>query len=370
MNDDELRRLLSDAVSDVEPEDRLDQIRAAVNSDPKVVPMSRPHPWRYAAVGVAATLAVIGGVAYAAGDLPGSHQADNTTPVHPGPSSHHPTSPPTTPVSAPTTSTSAPVTGLAGTKAYAVYYVGTNPAGKPVLFREFHRGPDVQAADPGGNGNDVLTEAVRDALATNPLDPDYTSPWPGLATLDYASYESTGAGYTLQVALTGKGLANRPAGMSAAEARAAVQQLVYTSQAAIGKRVPVHFSIGRRPPGPHPTLLGVDISHDVANAPVLKTLSLVNISSPNQGDPVSGKLVVTGVNNAFEGSSVIYLERNGKKYLVSPTIGGMGGNKMWPWTVTLDLSKVAPGTYTLVAQNDDPSGQGHPEIDTRTIAVK
>lgn len=370
MNDDELRRLLSDAVSEVEPEDRLDQIRAAVHPDPKVVPMSRPRPWRYAAVGVAATLAVIGGVAYAAGALPGSNQANHTTPVHPGPSRHHPTSPPPTPVSSPTTATSNPPTSTSGTKAYAVYYVGTNPSGKPVLFREFHRGPDVPAADPGANGNDVLTEAVHDALATVPFDPDYVSPWPGLATLDYASYETTGDGYTLQIAFKSGAPTARPPGMSAAEAKAAIQQLVYTAQAAIGKRAPVSFTIGRHVPPPHPTLLGVDISQSIAAAPVLSTLSLVNISSPNGGAKVSGMLTVTGVNNAFEGTSVIYLERNGKKYLVTPTIGGMGGNKMWPWTVTLDLSKVQPGRYTLVAQNDDPSGQGHPEVDTRTIIVK
>ncbi len=100
MNDDELRRLLSDAVSDIEPDDRLDQIRASVHADPQVVPMSRTRPWRYAAVGVAATVAVIGGVAWAAGDLPGRHQADDGTPVGPGPSSRHTT--PDTPVSSPT----------------------------------------------------------------------------------------------------------------------------------------------------------------------------------------------------------------------------------------------------------------------------
>jgi len=41
MNDDRLRRLLSDAVSDVEPNDRLDEIRASVRSDQKVVHVTR-----------------------------------------------------------------------------------------------------------------------------------------------------------------------------------------------------------------------------------------------------------------------------------------------------------------------------------------
>ena len=90
------------------------------------------------------------------------------------------------------------------------------------------------------------------------------------------------------------------------------------------------FTIGRKPPGAHQTLLGVDISQPVGNAPILRTLSLVNISSPNEGEHVSGKLTVTGTNNAFEGTSVIYLQRHGKKYLVTPTIGGQGGTSCIP----------------------------------------
>jgi hypothetical protein len=321
-------------------------------------------------VGVAAAVAVIGGVAFAAGALQGSNNADDNTPVGPGPVSHHTSAPVTPPTStAPTVSgTTAP----ADTKAYAVYYVGDDHAGKPVLFREFHSGPDLPSADPGGNGGDVLTEAVQDALGSLPLDPDYRSPWQGRVTLDYASYSSTGAGYTLQIALNGSRsqLAARPAGMSAAEARAAVQQLVYTAQAAVGKRMPVYITVGHRPPTPHETLWGIDNSQPIANGPVLKTLSLVNISSPNEGQQVSGRLVVTGVNNSFEGTSVIYLERNGRKYLTKSVIGGQGGDKLYPWTTTLDLTKVEPAQYTLVAENDDASGQGHPDIDTRTIIVK
>jgi hypothetical protein len=370
MNDDEqLRRLLSDAVSEVEPQDRLPQIRDSVRSDPKVVPMSRPRSWRYAAAGVAATVAVIGGVAFAAGAFPDSNKADSSGPLGPVPTSHDTTAPISPSTS--TTPTSSGTTVPTGTKAYAVYYVGDNPAGKPVLFREFHSGPDLPPADPGGNGNDVLTEAVNDALGTPALDPDYRTPWQGLATLDYASYETTGAGYTLQIALTGSGLADRPAGMSAAEAQAAVQQLVYTAQAAIEKRVPVVFTTARRPPGTGPTLLGVDVSQPVANASVLKTLSLMSISSPNEGDQVSGMLTVSGANNGFEASVFVYLERNGKRFLPTPGMAsGAYEDRLFPWTVDLDLSKVPAGQYTLVASNDDGSGHGNASTDTRTVIVK
>ena len=128
------------------------------------------------------------------------------------------------------------------------------------------------------------------------------------------------------------------------------------------------MSVGTKDPGTHPTLLGVDISQPIDNAPMLRTLSLVNISSPNEGEQVSGTLLVTGVNNAFEGNSVIYLERNGKRYATTPATGGQGGLRLFPWRVTLDLTS-PPGKYTLVAENDDASGQGRSDSDTRTVEV-
>jgi Immunoglobulin-like domain of bacterial spore germination len=375
-DDDQLRRLLSDAVSDIEPRDRIAEIRASVHADPQVVPMSRPRPWLYALSGAVASAAVIGVIAYTTHALSGPD--DNSNGLVAGPAHSRPSSSPVatatasdsaTPPSSPSSPSTSPPAATTGAQAYAVYYVGANAAGRPVLYREWHRGPHLPAADPGGKGGDVLTEAVQDSLATLPLDPDYRTPWHALATLGDASYRTTGAGGTLHIGLKDTGIAQRPTSMTAAEARAAVQQLVYTAQAAIGKREPVVFTIGRKANAPT-TLLGVDISQPIRNAPILRTLSLVNISSPNEGDQVSGKLTVTGTNNSFEGTSVIYLERHGKKYLVTPTIGGQGGNKLYPWTVTLDTTKVAPGEYTLVAQNDDPSGQGHPDTDTRTIEVK
>ena len=362
-NDERLRRLLSDTVAGVEPDDRLDAIRASVRSDQKVVPMTRSRTWTYAAGGILATAAVIGVIAFAAGAVPGFDQADDTAPAGQPGASHSPRATPSSaaPSTAAPSGSTSPSPGAASSRTYAVYYVGTDPRDRPVLFREFHR---------SASGSDsTLTVAVRDAVAKSALDPDYVSPWAGLVTLDRTSYDATGSG-TLQVTLKDGAPTQRPATMSAAEAEAAIQQVVYTAQAAVGRRVPVTFTVGRHPSAAHPTLLGVDVSQPVPAGKVLDTLSLVSISDPNQGQVVSGSLKVTGVNNGFEGTVVVYLERNGKHHLVRPTIGGMGGNRMWPWTVTLDVSKVRPGTYTLVAHNDDPSGQGNPPLDTRVIQVR
>jgi Immunoglobulin-like domain of bacterial spore germination/Sporulation and spore germination len=362
MNDDRLHRLLSDAVSDVEPDDRLEAIRAEVHPDPKVVPVSSSRPWTYALGGIVATAAVIGVVAYATGTLPGLNQAGDTEVGvgQPSPSagpSHHPTHAApgsSTPTTSATSGTTSPTSQV-----YAVYYVGTDPRGRPVLFREFHR------VSPAGRGADPLSSAVHDAITRAPLDPDYVSPWAGHATLGQARYDESAG--TLTISLRGAHLGARPTGMSEAEAAAAIQQLVYTAQGAIGHRVPVTFLVGRQPAG---QLFGVDVSQPVSAGRVLKTLSLVSISDPNNGDTVSGHLKVTGVNNGFEGTVVVFLERDGKRFLVTPTIGGMGGNKLFPWSVTLDLSKVRPGTYTLVARDDDPSGRGHAPVDDRVVVVK
>jgi hypothetical protein len=353
-DDDQLRRLLSDAVSDVEPHDRLPQIRDSVRSDPKVVPMSRPRSW-IAVVGVAAAVAVIGGVAFAAGALQGNN-ADDQTPIGTGPTTNHTTAPVTPPTSsAPSTPSSSGTTGPAGTQAYAAYYVGDDPAGKPVLFREFHSG--AAASDTAGL-------AVAD-LGSVPLDPDYRTPWhPGDIT------GATMRSDVIDVALGSSSVHDRPAGMSAADARAAIQQVIYTVQGAFQKRLPVQFTLNGNPID---QVFGEPTSEPLSQGSVLQVCSRMSISNPNEGEQVSGRLTVTGVNNSFEATVVVYLLRDGsdKHLLVTPGMAsGYQAGKLFPWTVPLNLSKVPPGQYTLVAANDDPSGQGHTETDTRTIVVK
>jgi hypothetical protein len=350
-DDDQLRRLLSDAVSDIEPQDRLAQIRDSVRSDPKVVPMSRSRSW-LPVVGVAAAVAVIGGVAFAAGALQGNN-ADDRTPVGTGPSSRHSTAPVTPPTSTtPTTPTSSD-TAPAGTKAYAVYYVGDNPVGKPVLFREFHSGATATS-------NADLAVADLSAL---PVDPDYRTPWhPGDITAATVSAD------VIDVALGTSSVHDRPAGMSTAYANAAIQQVIYTVQAAFQKRLPVQFTLNGNPID---QVLGVPTSEPLSQGKVLQVCSLMSISNPNEGAQVSGTLTVTGVNNGFEATVNVYLERNGKRFLMTPGMAsGAYQDKLFPWKVSLDLSKVQPGEYTLVATNDDPTGHDNPSIDTRTIVVK
>ena len=351
MNDDQLRRLLSDAVSDIDPDDRIEDLRASLHRNPRTVPLIHTRPWYAAAAIVAAVIGVVAFVTSVAGDK--SSDLVPTTHGRSGPPSPTATA---TDTSAPSPSSSASQGG--GTKTYAVYYVGTDPKDKPVLFREFHRGDESKPTN-------VL---VADGLQTAPTDPDYSTPW---RTGDLLGPKANPDAGVILVTLGHASLEHRPVGMTAAYARAAVQQVVYSLQAAFETRLPVQFMFHAAPAR---SVLGVTASEPIAQAKVLDTLSHISISSPNDGAEVSGRLRVTGVNNGFEGTVAVYLEQNGRHYLQKATIGGTIEDKLFPWGVTLDLSKVTPGTYTLVAQNDNSNDQGSgphtPERDTRVIRVE
>jgi hypothetical protein len=353
-DDDRLSELLSDSVSDIEPDNRLAEIRTATGQA-----AAHTRRTRLLAIGgaVVGTAAVVTAVALVS-------QSGNDT-ASPGPattSSSSPTQDPTNPstvIGSPEppvliTPGQSPTGGPPATTAVAVYYVGADPHGRPVLYREFHQG----LADPAT----APLQALR-AVETPPFDPDYSTAWkPG--TFAGATY----AAGVISVDLADSSVHDRPADMSQATAEASIQQIIYTIQATFQTRAPVQFTLNGNPVD---QVLGVPTSEPLSQGKVTKTLSLMSISSPNEGDKVSGQLTVTGANNGFEASLVVYLERDGKQYALKPGMASASmGERLFPWTVTLDLTKVPPGKYTLVAENDDPTGNGQPSNDTRTVFVK
>jgi hypothetical protein len=137
-HDDDLRRLLDDAVSTVEPTDRLPELRARTTT-------TRGTGARWgAALAAAAAVAVVAGVATLGGPSPDR-----------APTAGDPTT---------TTTTTAP--GTSGGRAVAAYFIGETPRG-PRLYREFQ-----PVASPVGpvDGLELLT--------SGPADPDYSSEWP------------------------------------------------------------------------------------------------------------------------------------------------------------------------------------------------
>ncbi|KRF15438.1 hypothetical protein ASG90_12125 [Nocardioides sp. Soil797] len=336
-NHDPLRELLSDAVSDIEPDDALEDIRNRT----RVTTMSSRRPWLYGAgAAVVATAATITAIALA-GNL-GDDSADPD------------------PAASPTGQTSEGHYDEGADYVLPVYFVGDGPRG-PRLFREFH--------PMHSTGGDKLQLSLDEAVSGNPYDPDYSSPWPEGTAVTTASYD--GKVITVDLSGSGPSLRQRPAGMTAKAASIAVQQLVYTAQGAAGDgRKPVRLLLD----GKHSdTVLGQAAAEPLVNASVTKTLSLMNITAPREGVEVSDVFTATGVNNGFEawvGWQIIDAEGEVVKDGFG-TAQGAAEDRLFPWQVEVDLAGVDPGTYTFRAYNDDPTGEGSgPDEDTRTIIVK
>lgn len=344
MND--FRDLFHEAVDHVEPNPGLDAIRSRIEEAPA---MNRR--WIAPLAGAAAVAAVVGGFFALQGGDP------NTAPDLPPATS--PSSPsPTSPAPSPSPSESPAPSGK--TVAVPVYFVGDTPQG-PRLYREFHRVPEGSPFD----AVDLMTGGDAD-------DPDYRTLWPRGTSLE-VSFDGDGADGQFGVTLSDASLHDRPEGMSRREAELAIEQVIYTVQGIGRTRAPVQFYLNHNPID---QVLGVPTSEPLANGPVLDTLSLVNLSSPSEGQVVSGDtLAVSGVANSFEATVPLRLQRYEGTEIVwqgSATASECCGEKLYPFATSIDVSKVAPGRYILMAATDDPSdGEGPgPFTDTKVIEIR
>ena len=366
--DEQLSRLLHDTVDGIVPQHGLDAIRSRTASSPKESTMSVARTWLLGGLGGAvATATVIGGVWFASSSL----NDDNPGQVVTSPSGSVTPSNSPSPSDAPSESPSKTPDGTAGPKrAVPVYYAGDTPSGLR-LYREFHSLPGVS----GGTEGDVVgaDSAAKAAVSQTPLDPDYRSLWPEGTEADVSD-----AGDHLVVNLVAPGggatLHDRPSSMTADEAGLAIEQVIYSVQAAFGKgRVPVQFLLDEKHSD---QVLGQPTSEPLAAGPIMETLSLVNLTSPEEGAEITGdKLAVSGVANSFEANVLIRLQRYEGNYIAyqgNLTASGAMEPKLFPFEGSIDISKVAPGKYILMAMTDDPSdGEGPgPFSDTKVITIK
>ena len=148
-----------------------------------------------------------------------------------------------------------------------------------------------------------------------------------------------------------------------------MQQLVYTVQGIQGERLPVLVQNGADPV----SLFGIDTEGGLKAAKPLDVLAFMNVTTPEEGArsaaaspprasaarsrrPCPGRSATSAVTAVVEGFT---------------TAEGWI-DKLYPWTAEVDVSGLAPGTYTFVAMTDDPSdGEGAgPTEDTKTIIVQ
>ena len=301
-----LQRLLSDALADVEPHDRLGEIRRRTAPAPR---RSRQR-WALAALGAGvATACVVGAVALA-GDLgrPGS-DGDPTSESD------------------------------RGQAAVAAYFVGQTTQG-PRLFREFQAISRDDAEAP-------LALAALRLLETDagPTDRDYTTAWPD--------------GSFLAVTVTDEQVEVRLSDRAELPAEPAAQQAVFTVQAALGRTLPVEFTTAT---GPVEVDGAVQVRKDTA------LLAPVNVTDPADGHSVDDLLTVRGVvSPAGTAPKVVRWELRlpGTTTVVTSGAAAVVADRSWEETKT--IADVPSGTYVLVAT---VTTGGRTEQDTRTLTVR
>lgn len=242
--------------------------------------------------------------------------------------------------------TAEPSEGTSGTTV-PVYYAGRTPDGRR-LFREFRR---VDGAPLDG----ALTLAAGESL-----DPDYRSLLP---TGTFSGATADGS-----IPLPDDSWTRRPPGMSMSQALLAVQQLVYTAQGVLQKRAPITFTDGD---GNATQIFGIASEDGFTAADPIRTLALMNITTPEQGQTVSGSFTAEGVGSSFEATVPWELRRGDRVVKKGSTTAEGWMDRLYPWQARVDVSGLQPGEYTFVAMTDDPSadeGPG-PTADSKTIVV-
>ncbi len=236
-----LRDLLDDATSDVHPHDGLDAIRSRT----KVSPMST-RPWMLgAAAAVLATAATVTAVAVLGRRYAAGRSRPGCRPVHDRRSPRPPPRRRTTPA----TSRPTPPTARSRWKGPSPSTTSATPA----------RARASTASSTPGSAGPPSTRPSPTPSAGRPTTPTTATRGPPAPSIT-----GTVTDGKITLALTGPDgvdLSQRPDGMSRDEARIAVQQLVYTAQAALQTSTAVSFSIDGEPAQ---TLLNVAVDEPLA----------------------------------------------------------------------------------------------------------
>lgn len=337
MDDERLRALVQDAVADVEPRDRLGEVRRRTR-----VRRTSSRRWTPVLAGAGAVAATVIAATFVVYGINDDAEPDDGPPVAGAPST-------------------GPTTSAAG-----LYFVSDTATG-PRLFREF------QAVTPTDDPEQkVLTALQRITQDAGPRDPDYRTLWPG-GSFRAVRIEADRIVVELGTAAAVEGTAGPAIG------RLGVQQVVYTAEAAIGEALAVSFEWEGQPTR---QVLGLQIGTEVERDRDYGITAPVNIS-----DPSEGLLIEDGIlrANGTMSTNVRRVEwtltrdgdvlRSGRAVPVEidgpdarATLNAPG------WEIDeIDISDLAPGDYVFqvaaldVGQTSDASREFS---DTRTITVR
>ena len=231
-----------------------------------------------------------------------------------------------------------------------VYYLGDSTRG-PRLYREFHR---VRTTDGAPEA------AVAEMLQGKPDDPDYWEmPW----RTDVRSVDAAGGVITVDLTAPPDLFPKARIRPNLPLVQVAVQQLVYTVQAAAHSADPVRLTVDGTPLD---SVLGVDTSQPIERADPLTVQAMVSITAPSQGAQVSSPVPVVGVANVFEANVSWQVLRDGEvvKEGFTTAKSGMAFS-------TFETKIALPtGAYTLRFFASSPEDGRAMYVDTKDITVR
>lgn len=345
-----LRRALHQEAQLMRPTDRLDDILAGADSDGPANRGRRPGPPRWLApLSAAAAVAVIAGTVYVV-----TRDDRTSAPPAASTSTHSSSAPSVSPSSEPSAATStSPSSVPAGQPALLpVYFVGPVGGDRPVfrLFREF-----LPGTVPANATDDDKAKAALDlAMNAQPFSntDGYLQPWSGTAI--------EGVTVTPKLITVTLSNAGSPGVKDKEVARVAVQELVWTAQAAVGKgTIPVTFEIADG----SSAMFGQYPAADRYNRPVsrdeyYRDLAPIWVTAPARAQVLpSGKaVVVKGEATVFEANVQWELKRGSTVAKTGFTTASTGGPGRGDYAFS--VGALAPGSYTIRVFEMSMEGSG------------
>ncbi len=338
-----LRQALARDAQQVHPSSRLDTILHEAHEAGPVTATggSGARRWVLPLAAAAAVAAIIGGVWWSGQDDRGGA----TPPVNPGPSvgpsvtaTDLPTTAPTSPATA-TSSTAGPG-ATTRTVSLPVYFVGPVGDDKPTykLFRNFIR--DELSADP--TPDEKVKAALVLAINAQPYSntDGYLQPWSdqtigdvtvkdGLITVDLANAGNPDAAATPEIQ------------------RLAVQELVWTAQAAIQQTLPVRFEVT----GASRKLFGSISTDQTFTRPpsdrLYEDVAPIWVTAPSRDQvlPAAKPVTVKGLAIVFEATVNWELERGSTQVSAGHAMASVGAPMQGEYSI--NLGRLSPGTYTI-----------------------
>ena len=336
-----LRQSLAQDAQQVHPSHRLDTILHEAHEAGPVTATggSGARRWVMPLAAAAAVATIISGVWW-------SNQDDGPTftpPQTSGPSlSPSPTGPATT-QGTPTTSpsTDGPVTTQA--VSLPVYFVGPVGDGKPTykLFRDFIRSDLPTDATPAGKAKAALVLAINAQPYSNT--DGYLQPWSGQTIGDVTVTKGQ-----ITIALANAG--NPDAAVTTEIRRLAVQELVWTAQAAIQQTFPVRFEVA----GGATKLFGSIRTEQTFTRPpsdrLYEDVAPVWITSPGRDQvlPAAKPVVVQGLAIVFEANVNWELRRGPTQVSSGFATASIGAPMQGQYSI--DLGRLTAGDYTITVR--------------------